>query len=73
MMWRSMKDAPRNGTTILCARNNGCSWDYYAVWWTEDDTYPWQESYNSYVEDYFDYWFMITEPYQIDDIPEQWS
>ena len=71
MNWQDMKTAPRDGTTILVARNNDCFWEYYAVWWVKDEHYPWQSSDNAFVEDRFDYWAVVTEPYTIEGIEDK--
>lgn len=61
--WLDMKDAPRDGTEILVARNNGCSWEYYTVWWSSVKTqYPWMSDSNSYPRDLFSAWKHIGEP-----------
>ncbi|QIG67971.1 hypothetical protein EVB55_036 [Rhizobium phage RHph_Y68] len=64
--WISMDEAPRDGTEILVARNNGCGWDYYTVWRSLDRAYPWTSDNNSYPEDYFSAWKPIGgPPYEI--------
>lgn len=66
MLWSDMDDAPRDGREILVARNNGCSWDYYTVWWSDTgDGYPWLSDGNAYAGDRFDMWCEIHEPYDI--------
>jgi len=65
MQWDyDMAGAPRDGTPILVFRDNGCGFDYYAVWWSRHDAeYPWrEESGNAYPADRFDGWTSIKPP-----------
>src|SRR4051794_12290144 len=40
--WQPIETAPRDGTSILVCRDNGCGWDYAVVWWwDEGGDYPW--------------------------------
>lgn len=65
--WRSMSEAPKDGTQILVCRDTGCGWEFEVVWRSEqtDDypcDYPWQASGTAYVEDRFDYWQPLQPP-----------
>jgi hypothetical protein len=67
--WKDMDDAPRDGTEILVARNNGCGWEYYLVWWTmhTPSVYPWIAEFNAYPEDEFSAWKYVGKPpYEIE-------
>lgn len=67
--WLDMSLAPKDGTQILVAYNNDCSWDYFVVWWyrqDEADYYPWNADHNAYPEDKFSAWKSLEgEPYEI--------
>lgn len=66
MNWKSADSAPKDGTFILVAHNNGIAWEYYIVWWHSwDISYPWQSYDNVFPENYFEYWQYIQEPYEI--------
>lgn len=70
MTWSSMESAPKDGQQILVAYDNGCSWNYYVVWWNpRDSSYPWYSYHDEYPEGRFHYWrsLMDDEPYEIDD------
>ncbi|RVN04630.1 hypothetical protein [Sinorhizobium meliloti] len=63
MKWQGMESAPKDGTQILVARDNDCSWDYYVVWWSAaDKEYPWQSDNNAYADERLEYWSLITTP-----------
>lgn len=63
MDWQEMDSVPKDGTQILVARDNGCGWDYYTVWWCPaEEHYPWRADHNAYPVDRFDYWSPITTP-----------
>lgn len=63
MTWQHMETAPKDGTYILVCRNNGCAWEYVAVWYFRlDKTYPWISADNAYPEGRLDYWMPIPEP-----------
>ncbi|RVL37962.1 hypothetical protein [Sinorhizobium meliloti] len=63
MDWQEMESAPLDGTQILVARDNGCGFEYYTVWWSRHDKdYPWQSDHNAHAVDRFDYWSPIKEP-----------
>ncbi|UGB26397.1 hypothetical protein LPC10_01915 [Methylorubrum sp. B1-46] len=59
-----MEAAPRDGTPINVARDNGCGWDLLTVWWSGSDTeYPWHtESGAAYPEHRFDCWARLPAP-----------
>lgn len=62
-IWQPMITAPIDGTTILAASDNGCAWEYVAVYWNDDGgEYPWQSADNAYPEDRFDSWQPLKEP-----------
>jgi hypothetical protein len=63
--WQEMDAAPKDGTQILVARDNGCGWEYFTVWWSGGGRYadyPWKSDHNAYPADRFDYWSAITPP-----------
>lgn len=67
MNWQEGVPPPKDGHEILVAVNNGCSWEYYTVWWQNyDPIYPWAMNGQAFLtEDGFDCWTEIEEPYQI--------
>lgn len=65
--WQDMETAPKDGTAILVARDNGCGWDYAIVWWNGNyrgGVYPWVADYNAYPEHRFDAWKALDLPYE---------
>lgn len=68
MEWKSMDEAPKDGTTILACRDNGCGWEYDVVWWsTMGGDYPWVTSQGGYPEGRLDYWQPLpAQPYDIE-------
>lgn len=61
--WFGMDTAPRDGTSVLACRHNGCGWDHDVVWWTGREEYPWQADYTAYPEGRLDYWQPLSIPY----------
>ena len=61
--WKPMETAPKDGTEILVCRDNGSTWDFFTVWWSEwSKEYPWSSQTSRYPADRFDYWMTIPHP-----------
>lgn len=61
--WQPIETAPKDGTPILVARDNGCGFNYHAVWWGGTLAHVWRdEGNNEYPADHFDWWQPIFQP-----------
>ncbi len=58
MTWKPMTTAPKD-REILVRRHNGVGYEYYLVWWDEDDHYQWRSDYSAYPDDQLDAWHEI--------------
>jgi hypothetical protein len=58
MGWRPMKTAPKD-RQILVRRHNDVAYEYYVVWWSGHEPYPWEAEHTGYPTDRLDNWHEI--------------
>lgn len=56
--WHPMETAPRDDQ-ILVRRHNDVMYEFYVVWWTGDEPYPWRSEHTAYPTDRLDEWCRI--------------
>lgn len=64
--WQDIETAPRDGTSILACRDNGCGWEYDVVWYVDNpESYNWATAGATdgwYPEGRLGYWMPLPEP-----------
>ena len=53
-----MKTAPKD-RQILVRRHNDVAYEYYVVWWSGHEPYPWEAEHTGYPTDRLDNWHEI--------------